>query len=129
MELNLGERFALIPILPVKGSYVTLERARELHKRLVPTPAETQELKITDVVDADGVPTGGSQWPREYALVEAEIEIDETMDAAIKAKLEKLSGEGELTLGHMTLYEKFVKPVATDVAAEKPADNGKTPAG
>jgi hypothetical protein len=119
MELNLGERFALIPILPQKGSYITLERAGELRKRLVPTESETAKLKITDVVDAEGVPTGDLEWPREYALVEAEIEIGETMNDAIKAKLEALSEAGELLLGHMTLYEKFVK-AAEPVAAEKP---------
>lgn len=119
--LTLPERFALITLLPAKGNCITLERARELHKRLVPTPAETKDLKITDVVNADGTPTGGLQWPAESSTIEAEIEIDqigETMDKSIKATLTKLDKTGELTHATSPLYRIFVK------AAEEPAEDG-----
>lgn len=113
MQLILPERFALIPTLPAKGNCITLERARELHKRLVPTPAETKDLKITAVVDAEGALTGGLQWPIESSTVEAEIEIGETMYDAIKATLTELDEKGELTHATSSLYRKFVDPGPT----------------
>lgn len=116
MKLTLPERFALMRLLPAKGSCIALERARELHKRLVPSPAETEDWKITDVVSADDKPTGDLQWPTEFSSIEAEIEIDETMDKAIKATLTELDKTGELTHATSLLYRKFVKAVA----AEKP---------
>lgn len=125
MQLTLPERFDLIPILPVKGNCIALERARELHKRLVPTPAETKEWKITDVVDADGAATGGLQWPAASATVEVEIEIGETMEDAIKAILTKLDGKCELTHATSRLYRKFIKAAT----AEEPAEKGASPPG
>lgn len=128
LELTLGERFALIGILPAKGNCITLERARELHKRLVPTPTETEKFKITDVVDDDGEPTGDLQWPKGSATVEAKIEIGETMNDAIKATLTELDTKGELTHNTSPLYRKFVK-AAEPVVAEKPADTNGQPKG
>lgn len=120
MELTLAERFALIPLLPTKGNYIALERARELHKRLVPTPAETKDLKITDVVDADGASTGGLHWPVESATITTEIEIGDTMEKSIKATLTELDGAGELTHANSPLYRKFVKAATAEEATEKP---------
>ena len=115
VKLTLAERFALIPRLPQKGSYTLMARARELHDKLTPSPAEEKKFKIED-----NAQTGRTTWSSESRTVTVEIAIGETMKDAIVKTLTELDKSGELNPGDVTLYEKFVKP-------EKPADDGASP--
>lgn len=113
VALTLAERFALIPILPAKGSYTTMARARELQDKLIPSPKEQATFKIKE----DGR-TGRTTWSPESRLLTVEIAVGETMNDEIVKKLKELDKSNELGQADVTLYEKFID--ATDpIAPEK----------
>ena len=103
MKLTLGERFALIGLMPQHGNYYTLLKAKELAEKLLPTK---KEAKIANIKQN---PNGSTTWDSAVADKTKEIKIDGYMREIIESDLQKKDGDGKLDPRSLSLYTKFVK--------------------
>ena len=103
MELNVQERLALQNVLPQQGNFVTLGLVSELRAMLNMSEEEIDKFKV--VVKDQQV-----TWAPEAVVETKEIPIGKTMKGVIVDALKKLDAAGQLTIAHLTLYEKFVQP-------------------
>jgi len=116
MKLKLLERFVILKMLPIEGTFATLNIVRTLQKSLAPSEEEYKEFGIKqageEYIDKDGnkiiVPENQSMW-NEKGVEEIDIEIGEKATDIIIESLEKLDKEGKLMSQHMSIYEKFIK--------------------
>lgn len=101
MQLNIAERMHLLPLLPEKGSFATLKILHQLRQEL---SFSEQELADGKIIEEDG----RLAWPDADALVK-DIEVGQRARSTIVDILENLSMANELTMAHVSLYEKFVE--------------------
>ena len=100
-KLNLGERIALLGILPKEGNYITLKIVKELQMALSPSEEEFKEFGIKQ--------NGETVTWNNKGIIEKGIPIGEKATDIIKDALDKLDKDKKLTVQHMSLYEKFMK--------------------
>jgi hypothetical protein len=98
--LTIGERFALLGILPKQGDYLTIKKTEELRSRLLPDDEETKNFSIKTV---------GETITWQNSLATAEIEIGEVMEQRIKEILRDRSSARQLLSTEISIYEKFVE--------------------
>ena len=103
MKLNIGERFALLNILPQKEDFANLKILRKLKEDLSFSEKEFKEYKFTEM------PEGGLRWPPEVANITKEIQVGEIATQIIVEKLKELNRTKELPDECYTVYEKFVE--------------------
>jgi hypothetical protein len=103
MLLTIGERYALLGILPTEGNMLALVTVRKLQDILVPTGAERKEFGVIENKE-----TGRVAWAPEKATEEVDIKISDEAKTLVVTTLKKLEDNKALTLATMSLYEKFV---------------------
>lgn len=102
MEFTVIERLALLPILPIEGSFITLKLLRKLKEEL---SFSEREHEILGLKTEDGV----AKWRVDVQEDGVKrIKIGEVMKNVVKDALQKLDGQEKLREVHMSLYEKFV---------------------
>ena len=102
MKLTMGERFAVLSLLPEKENFATLTIMRELGESLSPTEDEHKTYGI--VVEGNQV-----HWSPKMAAIEKDINIGNKAHSIIREALEKLDKEKKLEDKHYTVFEKFCK--------------------
>jgi len=100
MKLSVLERILLSQILPETGSFMNLKLLRVAKEKLSFTDKENKELSFKQE-------EGRITWNAEKELP-FEITLSDVVCNLIKDALIKLDKEEELTMQHMTLYEKFI---------------------
>jgi len=100
IPLNLGERFALLGILPTEGNFATLKIVRELRERLSLTEEEHKEYNVQQI---------GDQIRWSNAEKTKAIEFGDIAFDLIVKRLKELDKAGTLEDRHFTIYEKFVE--------------------
>lgn len=100
MNLTILDRFAVMSILPTKGSFLTINVVDRLRKKLLPTPDEIERFSIVDT-------PSGVRWnddgeaPREFSLDQAERDL-------IEEELIKADKAQSLTRDAVGIYRMFV---------------------
>jgi hypothetical protein len=108
MELNMGERFSILQILPEQGNFVTLKVLDELRMALAPSSDETTEYEIiTETTGEQSV----TKW-NQKGIAPKEIEISTAAKKIISDKLKEIDKAEKLTKNLYSSYEKFVEGVA-----------------
>lgn len=104
VSLDVGERFAVLQLLPEKAGFTNMKLIRDLRDALILTPEEEEAV---------GFVQNGDQLKWEADKVEenvADIPFDPKTFVMVMVALEKLDKEEALESRHTTLYEKFVLP-------------------
>ena len=116
-KLTIGERFALLGILPGEGNFATLRIVRKLRENISLTEDEMKDFGVKQIQS-----NGGSQltWDVNKATIEKEFEFGEFAEELIRTKLKELNDKDKLENNHFTIYEKFVEDTKSKVD-----ENGK----
>ena len=101
-KLTLSDRFALLGILPVEGSFATLKIVRKLREQMSLTEAEIKEHKVVQQ---------GDQITWNNGEKTTEMEFGEFAENMIKNQLKKMNETNKLEDRHFVIYEKFVEGV------------------
>lgn len=102
VPLDVGERFAVLQLLPEKASFTNMKLIRDLRDALVLSPEEEEDVGF--VQNGDHL-----KWDGEKAKEHiAGIPFDPKTYVLVMEALEKLDKEEALEARHTTLYEKFV---------------------
>ncbi|MBA7680442.1 hypothetical protein ES703_88758 [subsurface metagenome] len=109
MKLNIGERFALLGVLPQQGNAITLRIIRELQSRLSFTEEELKHYNIQNHTNPDG--SARVTWNPELSEEETDIPIGEAATGVIKGELTRLNAQNQLHVTMLPLYEKFVEDI------------------
>ncbi len=111
MLLTVGERFALLQIVPAQGNVVTLKIIRKLQEVLALSEQEIVEFGILnggqERPDHSIVPQDRIEW-NDKGKEPREIEIGEKAKDVIADALKQLDKDKRLPLAYLDLYEKFV---------------------
>lgn len=101
MLLNVGERAALLKVLPGKGEYVIMKQVLELQTRLMITTAEEEEFefKLNTQLDLYTWNDKGRENPVEIAITVQQMKIiSDTLHDFRK----------DITLTMIPLWERFM---------------------
>ncbi len=109
MKLNIGERFALLGVLPQQGNAITLRIIRELQTRLSFTEEEIKHYNVQNHTNPDG--SAMVTWNPELSKEETDIPIGESATGVIKGELIRLNAQNQLHVTMLPLYEKFVEAI------------------
>lgn len=101
-KLTLGDRFAILSVLPAEGNFATLKLIRKLREQLSLTEAEIKEYKIVQQ---------GGQITWEKGGKVTEMEFGEFAENMIKGQLKKMNEANKLEDRHFAIYEMFVEAV------------------
>ncbi len=101
MELSVGERLALLDVLPKEGDYTTLKLLRKLREALSFSEGEHKSLKFEK--EGDTV-----RW-QEQGDIPKDIVIGEKTTDIIVDALKKRNRDKTLSDAHFTLYERFIQ--------------------
>jgi len=107
MKLNIPERIALLSILPVEGSIITLRVLNELRNDLAFTEKEIKAYNMKNHT----LPEGGATitWNPKLSDTVKDIKIGDTAKGIILSKLKELDAMQKLHISMIPLYEKFVE--------------------
>lgn len=99
-RLRLLDRFAILALLPVRGSYTEMLIAEDLRRRFNPTPGEIDKYKITDTA-------AGVRWNDDG---EAPVLFDIEQPAAelVAQLLARADAEQKLSRDAVGAYRLFV---------------------
>jgi len=103
MKLNIGERFAILNLLPREASFANLKILRKLKEDLSFSEKEWREYGFEEA------PNGGLRWKPEIANATKEVVVGEVANQMIVKKLKELNGQDKVPDDCFTIYEKFVK--------------------
>ena len=109
MKLNIGERFALLGVLPQQGNAITLRIIRELQSRLSFTEEELKHYNIENHANPDG--SARVTWNPELSEETTDIPIGKAATDVIKVELTRLNAQNQLHVTMLPLYEKFVEAI------------------
>lgn len=103
MKFAVPERLVLLNLLPAEGNIVTLRVVQQLRMEL---SFSEEELSAAEVVEEGGQ----VRWNRATAMgIVKDVTIGDAARGLIVDTLKGLNDKGELTAGHISLYEKFVE--------------------
>ena len=102
VQLTLGERFAVLGILPNEGTFATLKIIRKLREQLSLTEDEIKEYNVRQEEN-------NLMWDASKALDEKEFEFGEFSEDLIVKKLKEIDKDEKLTEQQYPIYEKFIK--------------------
>jgi len=103
VSLSFVDRFALLQVLPVEGSVMTLRILRDLKDELGFSEEEVKKSKLKEV-------TGGVQWDAGVvSTMHKDIPMGEKARDIIRESLEGLEKQKKLKLEFLDLYELFVE--------------------
>lgn len=98
----MGERFAIVQLLPAEGDLLTMRDVKDLKRSLMPTPGERAEYGIE--VDEKGI-----HWNPLMADNEVEVDFTTPQVALVVNKLRDLKEDKKLREEHVDLWDKFVE--------------------
>jgi len=98
MEFTVGERLAMLNLLPPEGNLLTMKIIHELRQGLAFSDEELAALKFQQS-------DGRLQWKN--AVEPKEVEVGVKAASITYDLLEKLNKEEKITEAHLTLCEKF----------------------
>jgi len=99
-KLTLGDRFAILGILPAEGNFATLKIVRKLREQLSLTEAEIKEQNVRQE---------GDQIKWDNAEMTTKMEFGEFAENMIKERLGKMNEANKLEDRHFAIYEIFVE--------------------
>lgn len=102
MKLTVGERFAILGVLPESGDFLTLKVMRRLRESL---SFEEEEMKHYGFEEKDD----RLYWDEDKAGETKDFEFTEKQTELIVTALKKLDSQKKLTEEHFSVYEKFVQ--------------------
>lgn len=111
MLLAVQERIVLMNTLPSEGNVITLKLIRELREQL---SFSEMELKDWNIVSGEDQRI---TWDA-AAAGEKEITVGDAMKAIIVRALKKLDETNKLTMGQLSLYEKFIDGIVGKPSCE-----------
>ena len=100
IKLTLGDRFAILGMLPVEGNFATLRIVRKLREQLSLTEAEIKEYKVLQKDDQ-------ITWAKGNKTTE--MKFGELAEEMIREKLKKMNEANKLEDKHFMLYGQFVE--------------------
>jgi len=101
IKMKVGERYAVIGILPQEGKFQDLKNIREVRELLSLTEAEKEAVGWTEMAN------GAAQWNDSKDEGESLVFVDGHLTIIKKAFKERES-QSKLHMGLIDLYEKFV---------------------
>lgn len=107
LKLNIAERVALLNVLPLRGSVITLRILQELRTSLAFTEEEMAKWRISN----KRTPDGGVfiTWDEDFANETKDIKVGKVAAGIIKQELVKRSQQGTLHMSELPIYERFVE--------------------
>ena len=103
VSLSFVARFALLQMLPVEGSVMTIRILRDLKDELGFSEEEVKKSKLKEV-------PGGVQWDAGMvAKMHKDVPMGEKARDIIRESLEGLEKQKKLKLEFLDLYERFVE--------------------
>ena len=108
IELNVGERYALMSILPVKERFDTLLLIKGLKERLAVTEEEKKEIEWVEHKNGSAVWEDEKDLRKPFTFIEGEVEL-------LKKLFKAVEESGDLHISLMALYEGFVKEKGVEV--------------
>ena len=103
VSLSFVDRFALLQMLPVEGSVMTIRILRDLKDELGFSEEEVKKSKLKEV-------PGGVQWDAGMvAKLHKDVPMGEKARDIIRESLEGLEKQKKLKLEFLDLYERFVE--------------------
>ena len=109
IKLGVGDRFALIGLLPTEAGIATIRIVEAMSKKLTPDEKEQEAIGLTPL------PNGGLTWnekkatDRNFSFSGFEVKL------AVE-RLEKMEKDQKLTKAHIGIWDKFVGE--TDAATD-----------
>lgn len=100
MKLSVIERILLLNLMPAEGNILEMRTKRDIGFKVGLNAEELVKYQVKD--------EGGNVTWNPDVEQDTEIELGEAEKGFIKEQLVKKSGEGKLTDGHISLYDKFV---------------------
>ena len=101
IKLGVGDRFALIGILPTESGIATIRIVEAMSKKLTPDEKEQEAIGLTPL------PNGGLTWDDKKAR-DRNISFSGFEVKLIVERLEKMDKEEKLTKSHVDIWDKFV---------------------
>ena len=101
IKLSVGDRFALIGLLPTEAGIATIRIVEAMSKRLTPDAKEQATIELKPA------PSGGLIWDdqkatdRNFSFSGFEVKL------AVE-RLEKMEKDQKLTKNHIGIWDKFV---------------------
>lgn len=107
MNFTIGERIALLSILPAEGNIVTLRVIKELRTELGFTEDEIKKCRISNHMQPDG--KAYVTWDSDFSKTVKDVTIGDVAKGIIVESLKILEEQKKLRLELFDLYEKFVE--------------------
>ena len=101
IKLSVGDRFALIGILPTESGIATIRICEAMSKKLTPDEKEQETIGLSPL------PNGGLTWNNEKAR-DRNISFSGFEVKLIVERLEKMDKDEKLTKSHVGIWGKFV---------------------
>ena len=99
-KLTLGDRFAILSILPAEGNFATLKIVRKLREQMSLNETEIKEHKVVQQ---------GDQITWEKGEKVTEMEFGDFAENMVKEQLIKMNETNKLEDRHFVIYEIFVE--------------------
>jgi len=99
-KLTLGDRFAVLSVLPAEGNFATLKLIRELREQMSLNAIEIKDHKVVQ---------NGDHITWEHGEKTKEMEFSEFAENMIKTRLKKMNETNTLEDKHFAIYEMFVE--------------------
>ena len=101
IKLGVGDRFALIGLLPTEAGIATICIVEAMSKKLTPNEKEQEAIGLTPL------PNGGITWNAEKAT-DRNIPFSGFEVKLVVERLQKMDKEKKLTKAHIKIWDKFV---------------------
>ncbi len=102
---NVGERVAIIQMMPQKEDYETLKMWKWLNENLWFKQEQHKEINLRIITDDDGKQF--YHWDDHVSIPDIAIELDVPTQNLLAVSLEKLNKDHLMGKEHFDLYEKF----------------------
>ena len=109
IKLGVGDRFALIGLLPTESGIATMRIVEAMSKKLTPDTKEQEAIGLSPL------PNGGLTWNEEKAR-DRNFSFSGFEVKLVVERLEKLEKDEKITKGHLGIWDKFVGE--TDAATD-----------
>jgi len=102
MELTIAERVHLYDMLPDEGNVTTIRAISEAQSTIGLSPEELEQWSVTNE-------NGKVRWDS-GCDTNTEIEVSSVITDIAIEELNRLNDEDKLTVGQLSLWDKFVSP-------------------
>lgn len=122
MELSVIERLYILGLLPHRSNISVLKIVSDLEDEIGFTEEDHKALKFRDGPSLEAGGRTITRWDIEAAdeIGNVEFKFGEKAKELVAEGLMKLSNANELTIGHLSLWKKFVDADLRDISKEEP---------